>query len=132
MPPPLSTNDSAPSTSSTSGLRPVAESGMLSPSESRPVGWAPAGSSSATYFSPRRLVCRISATVFAGRSRSLRTCMVIFACQPTRSIWETCPTGTSSTITAVRGTTLSASVNSAVIVIASPDFTALPPGSGRS
>ena len=33
-PPPLSRNDSAPSTSSTSGLRPVAASGMLSPSPS--------------------------------------------------------------------------------------------------
>ena len=35
-PPPLSRNDRAPSTSSTSGLRPVDESGMLSPSSSRP------------------------------------------------------------------------------------------------
>ncbi len=120
-PPPLSRNDSAPRTSSTSGLRPVWSSGMLSPSESWPDASAaattrspPAGSTNAMYFSPSRLVWRTSAITLPGSSTSLRIRIVTLACQPTRSTSSTCPTGTSSTITGVRGTTLSTSVKSAV------------------
>ena len=43
MPPPLSSIDRAPSTSSTSGLRPVRDSGMTSPSESRSALAVPGG-----------------------------------------------------------------------------------------
>ena len=72
-PPPLSRNDSAPSTSSTSGLRPVAASGMLSPSAEPARRRRPsAGGSRATYFSPSRLTWRMSAIALSGRSTSLR------------------------------------------------------------
>ena len=71
-PPPLRIRLSAPSTSSTSGLRPVLSSGMTSPSvrvPSAPVS----GADSDTNFSPSRLVCRISAMVFSGSLVSLRS-----------------------------------------------------------
>ena len=77
-PPPLRIRLSAPSTSSTSGLRPVRSSGMTSPSERVPS--APvSGAASETNFSPSRLVCRISATVFSGSSVSLRSWRVTLA-----------------------------------------------------
>ena len=85
MPPPLSTIERAPSTSSTSGLRPVRESGMKSPAESRPtlaVPWS--GSTSAMYFSPSRLVWRTSTWTFSGSLMSLRTRNLTRACQPWR------------------------------------------------
>ena len=56
----------------------------------------------------------MSATALSGSTTSLRTRMVIRACQPTRSTSVTSPTVTSSTITAERGTTLRMSANSAV------------------
>lgn len=55
-PPPLNRADSADSTSSISGLRPLRDSGMRSPSRSRPTGALPGGAESETYFSPRMLV----------------------------------------------------------------------------
>ena len=68
MPPPLSSIDRAPRTSSTSGLRPVREIGMKSPSERRLLLAVPfAGSTRAMYFSPRRLVWRTSTCTFSGR-----------------------------------------------------------------
>jgi hypothetical protein len=69
-PPPLSTMLSAPNTSSTSGLRPVRSSVILAPLSSS-VGLAPSGGGERdTNFSPRRLVCRISARAFSGSSVS--------------------------------------------------------------
>ena len=104
---------------------------MLSPSPSRSSEAPSAGGSSATYFSPSRLTWRISAIALSGRSTSLRTSIVILACQPTRSTSVTSPTVTSSTITGDFGTMLRMSSNSAVTVIASSASTG-PPGSGRS
>ena len=69
-PPPLSSRLSAPSTSSTSGLRPVRSSGIMSPSTSGSAAALSSGASSETNFSPSRLVCRISAIAFAGSSVS--------------------------------------------------------------
>ena len=66
-PPPLSSRESAPSTSSTSGLRPVRSSGMTSPLPSRPLLAPLVGGDSETNFSPSRLVCRILATALSGQ-----------------------------------------------------------------
>ncbi len=65
MPPPLSSSDSAPKTSSTSGLRLVRAIGMAAPSARGPAAaWVAAaarvlagGGESWMYFSPRRLDC---------------------------------------------------------------------------
>ncbi len=65
-PPPLSSRDSAPSTSSTCGLRPLRASGITSPSWSRPVPAPDGGGPSETNFSPSRLVCRMCATALSG------------------------------------------------------------------
>lgn len=66
MPPPFSSIDSAPKTSSTSGFRFVRDSGITAPSASAPVPaavwalpWGPA--LSCTNFSPSRLDWRSSA-----------------------------------------------------------------------
>ncbi len=115
MPPPLSSIESAPSTSSTSGLRLVRESGMKAPLASSVDDAVPAGGSiRAMYFSPSRLVCRTSISTLAGTLTSLRTRKVTRACQPTRSTSVTRPTTVSLAITSVRGTTLRASEKSAV------------------
>ena len=88
---------------------------MKSPSERRLLLAVPfAGSTRAMYFSPRRLVWRTSTCTFSGRLMSLRTTNFTRARQPTRSTSVTCPTTTSSTMTAVRGTTLRASAKSAL------------------
>ncbi len=79
MPPPLRIRLSAPSTSSTSGLRPVRSSGMVSPSRRVPVPAPSAGGSRLTNFSPSRLVWRIWAVALSGSFTSLRTCSVTFA-----------------------------------------------------
>ena len=77
-PPPLRIRLSAPSTSSTSGLRPLRSSGMTSPSVSVPS--APvSGAESETNFSPSRLVWRISAIVFSGSLVLLRSWRVTLA-----------------------------------------------------
>ncbi len=57
-PPPFSSSDRAPKTSSTSGERLVLASGMVPWSASEPVaGWVVGGSDSSMYFSPSRLDC---------------------------------------------------------------------------
>ena len=85
-PPPLSTRLSAPKTSSTSGLRPVCSSGMSSPSPSARPRALVRRRFRDTNFSPRRLVCRISATAFSGRSVVLRSSSVTSAVVPLSSI----------------------------------------------
>ena len=89
------------------------------------------GSDSAMNFSPSRLVCRISASALSGSMTFLSTRRVARACHPSRTISSTWPTGTLPTITAVRGTTWSASPKSALISKLSSSLTVLP-GSGRS
>ena len=98
-PPPLSSSDSALSTSSTSGLRPVRASGMLSPSPRRPSGAVDGGAESWTYFSPSSEVCLSSATALSGRSTFLGSRSVTRAVQPFSSIFSTEPTVTWSTLT---------------------------------
>ena len=66
-PPPLSSSERAPSTSSTSGLRPLRSSGIRSPSDSRPSPVPPPGGGAReTNFSPSRLVCRMVASASSG------------------------------------------------------------------
>ena len=130
-PPPLSRNDSAPSTSSTSGLRPVAARAMVSPFPRRPSDSSSGGASRATYFSPSNETWRISATALSGSTTLSFTRIVTRACQPTRSTSVTSPTTTSSTITGDRGTTLSTSAKSADTSKESSLSTG-EPGSGRS
>lgn len=115
-PPPASRKESAPSTSSTSGLRLVRSSPIVAPSPSLPALAMvdPSGATRAMYFSPSRLVWRTLASASAGSSMFLRRVMVTFACQPSRSTLSTWPTGTSLAITLVRGTTSTTSLNSAV------------------
>lgn len=113
-PPPLSSADSADSTSSISGLRPLRDSGMRSPSLSRPTGALPVGAESATYFSPSMLVCRSSATALAGSFTESATRSRTRACQPSSSTFSTAPTVTLLTFTADCGTRSRTSRNSTV------------------
>ena len=78
-PPPLRIRLSAPSTSSTSGLRPVRSSGMTSPSPSGSSLAPVSGADSETNFSPSRLVWRISAIALSGSLVSLRSSRVTSA-----------------------------------------------------
>ena len=78
-PPPLSSRDSAPRTSSTSGFRPLCASGMVSPSPRRPLEAPLAGAASETNFSPSRLVCRIVASALSGSFTLLRSWTVTSA-----------------------------------------------------
>ncbi len=104
---------------------------MSSPSSSTPTGSSVVGASRATYFSPRRLDWRMSATALSGSTVPSATRMMILACQPTRSTSITSPTVTSLTMTTERGTTASTSANSAVTVKELSSLTG-EPGSGRS
>jgi len=112
-PPPLSSMDSAPSTSSTSVLRLVRLTGMNAPSDSFPVASAGGGAESSTYFSPSRLDWRSLAPAFAGSLTSPLTSRVTSAVQPSRArlISSTRPTATSLTFTPDCGTRSSTSVN---------------------
>ncbi len=122
MPPPLSSNDSAPNTSSTSGLRLVRSTGITAPSASRPVSpdavasGAVAGVASSTYFSPSRLDWRSRATASAGSTTSPLTATVTSAVHPSaaRPMFSTRPTGTSLTLTPACGTRSSTSLNRTV------------------
>ena len=82
MPPPLSSIDNAPSTSSTSVLRLVRDSGMVAPSASRSDAAPVAGAVSSTYFSPSRLDCFSRADALAGSRTEPLTRMVTRAVQP--------------------------------------------------
>lgn len=115
-PPPLSSRDSAPNTSSTSVLRLVRDSGMTLPSESRPFP-PPGGAASCTYFSPRRLDCPRRAVASAGSRTSPLIRMVTRAVQSSPSSMRLIrPTATSLTRTAECGTRLRTSSSSAVTV----------------
>ncbi|CAM5713051.1 hypothetical protein SGLAM104S_00228 [Streptomyces glaucescens] len=130
-PPPLSSRDSAPNTSSTSVLRLVRETGMTSPSASLPVPVSRAGATSWMYFSPSRLDCSSRAVASAGSRTAPLISMVTRADQPSSSMPVTRPTATSLTFTAACGTRLRTSRSSAVTVYGWSPRSA-PPGSGRS
>ncbi|EYT83296.1 hypothetical protein CF54_08255 [Streptomyces sp. Tu 6176] len=115
-PPPLSSRDSAPKTSSTSVLRPVRETGMTLPSVRCVVLVSLAGATSWTYFSPSRLDCSRRAPASEGSRTSPLIFMVTRAFQPSRLMAVTRPTATSSTLTAACGTRLRTSSSSAVTV----------------
>ncbi len=66
-PPPLSSRDSAPKTSSTVALVVVRGSGMTEPLDRRPCGGMPGGADSPTYCSPSRLACCTWAIALPGR-----------------------------------------------------------------
>lgn len=117
-PPPLSSIDRAPNTSSTSALRLVRATGMLAPPASDAPPALPFGAASCTYFSPRRLVCSSLASALAGSFTSPLTSMVTVAVHPFFGsvISVTRPTATSLTRTAACGTRSSTVSNSAVTV----------------
>ncbi|CAM5717321.1 hypothetical protein SALBM217S_08606 [Streptomyces griseoloalbus] len=95
-PPPLSSRDSAPNTSSTSVVRLVRDSGMTLPSDSLPPSLLPRGATSWMYFSPSRLDCSRRAVASAGKVMSPLISMVTRADQSSPSSMPvTRPTATS-------------------------------------
>src|SRR5262249_49078470 len=100
----------------TVALAVVRDTGMTASFSSRPAGAAPGGPDSATYCSPSRLDCAISAIAFAGRRTLPLTSIVTFAVQLRggRKIRVTRPTATLFTMTADCGTRSATSVNWAV------------------
>ena len=128
-PPPLSSRLSAPSTSSTSGLRPLRSRGITSPLASGSVLAPLSGAASDTNFSPSRLVCRIDATALSGSSVPRRSWTVTSAVKPSSRTSVTLPTLTSFTFTDDCGTRSSTSRNMMCTVTGSSP-TSVPPGSG--
>ncbi len=110
-PPPLNRSEAAPSTSSSSGLRPERDNGILSPDLSVPIP-PDGGAPSDTNFSPRRLVWRIVAIALAGNLASRLILRSMTAVQPLSLMLVTLPTVTSLTLTALCGTRSRTSRNS--------------------
>ena len=115
-PPPLSSSDSAPSTSSTCAPTSVRSAGITAPAARRPCGGSVGEGISSTNFSPRRLVWRRRAVALAGRTTAPLTSTTTWAVQPSGAseTSRTTPTGTSLTRTLLFGTRSTTLVNCAV------------------
>jgi hypothetical protein len=110
----LSSSAIAENTSSMSVLRRVRANGIRSPSLSAPYDFCFFGGSSATNFSPSRLVCRNAALALSGSFTDLSIRSATRAVQPCSQIRSTLPTETSFTLTDASGTRSSTSSNSTV------------------
>jgi hypothetical protein len=118
MPPPFSSMDSAPSTSSTVALPVVRASGIIASLASRPWAMPAGGALSSMYHSPSRLDWRSAASALAGRCTSPLMTIVTVAVQlcAGRLMLDTRPTATSLTRTADCGTRSTTLLNCAVTV----------------
>lgn len=132
-PPPLSSSESAPKTSSISGAMVESASGITAPSRSAPAGDCTSGGASSTNFSPRMLDCRSRAIAFAGSLTSPLIRSVTSALRPSAasSTCSTLPTATSLTLTPDCGTR-SSTFGKLALTVNGWSPSEAPPGSGRS